>query len=76
MSEIAAWLPRAAASDPQRVALETPAGALTYAELDARARIAAGRLAALGAAAGDRVALRMEPGIGFVETFWGCLLLG
>ena len=74
--EIDPWLPRAAAANPDRPALLTPGGSLTYAELEARARAAAGGLAARGVGAGDRVALTLAPGEDFVAALHGCLLLG
>ena len=70
------WLERAAALRPERTAVETPDGAVTYAGLLDRARGAAGALAARGVAPGDRVAIALPPGIAFAETLHGCLLLG
>jgi O-succinylbenzoic acid--CoA ligase len=70
------WLPRAAGAHPSRPALLTPAGALTYAELEARARAAAGALRARGVGAGDLVSLALGAGEDFVAALHGCLLLG
>jgi O-succinylbenzoic acid--CoA ligase len=74
--EIDPWLLRAAAANPDRPALLTTGGSLTYAELEARARAVAGGLAARGVGAGDRVALALAPGEEFVAALHGCLLLG
>jgi O-succinylbenzoic acid--CoA ligase len=74
---IGAWLPRAATAFPERPAVQTERdGAVTYAELHARAATAARRLAARGVRRGDRVGLVLDPGMDFVATFHGCLLLG
>jgi O-succinylbenzoic acid--CoA ligase len=70
------WLQRAAGAHPDRAALLTPDGSLSYAELEARALGAAGGLAARGVAAGERVALALAPGEDFVAALHGCLLLG
>ena len=74
--EIEPWLPRAAAANPQRAALDTPAGTLAYAELEARARHAAGALRARGVEPGERVALALPAGPDFAAALHGCLLLG
>src|SRR5829696_6879881 len=60
------WLQRAAAQHPQRVALEAPGGALTYAELLEAARI--------DAAPGSRVAIGLPPGLDFAVALHACLL--
>ena len=60
------WLPRAAALRPDRIALEAPEGALTYAELLDAARI--------DAAPGSRVALALPPGLDFAVALHACLL--
>src|SRR5258705_7758652 len=67
--EVEPWLPRAARRRPQARAL----GTLTYAELDERARRAAGHL---GAAAGERVAIALPPGHEFAIALHACLLSG
>src|SRR5450755_2934045 len=51
------WLPRAAATRPDGVALQTPHGTLSYSELFAAASAAADELVALGALPGQRVAI-------------------
>ena len=70
------WLQRAAGVNPDRAALLTETGSLTYAELERRARGVAGGLAARGVRAGDLVALALPPGEDFVTALHGCLLLG
>ena len=68
--ELEAWLPRAAAAHPDRLAVN----ATTYAELHAAARRAAGGLAAAGVRPGDRVGLALPPGEPFVtllHAIWG-----
>ena len=73
---VPAWLPRAASARPQRIALETRGGALTYAQLDRRAAVAAGMLADRGVTGGDRVALALPAGEGFVVALHACLRMG
>jgi O-succinylbenzoic acid--CoA ligase len=70
------WLPRAAAARPEGVALQTPDGALSYAELLAGASAAADELAARGAGPGQRVAIALPPGLAFAQALHACLLLG
>jgi O-succinylbenzoic acid--CoA ligase len=60
------WLPRAAAQHHERVALEAPEGALTYAQLLEAARI--------DAPPGSRIGIALPPGIGFAVTLHACLL--
>ncbi|HEU4455647.1 MAG TPA: condensation domain-containing protein, partial [Longimicrobium sp.] len=54
---------------------EREEGSVTYAELDARARAVAARLAAAGAA-GKRALLVHPPGLEYVAAFLGCLYAG
>src|SRR5205085_10370570 len=49
---------------------------LTYAELEARARRAAGALMQKGVKPGDRVALALPAGAGFCEALHACTLVG
>lgn len=70
--EVDAWLPRAAAAHPRRIAV----GSLSYVRLLYEAQVAARRLAGLGAEPGDRVALALPPGEDFAVALHGCLLLG
>jgi O-succinylbenzoic acid--CoA ligase len=67
-----AWLTRAAAAHPGRKAV----GSIEYGELLARAQSVARRIAALGAAPGEPVALVLPPGEDFAVALHGCLLLG
>src|SRR6185436_246143 len=60
------WLPRAASLRPERNAVESPDGALTYAELLERAR--------LDVAPGTRVALDLPPGLEFAVRLHAILL--
>ncbi|MEA2297167.1 MAG: o-succinylbenzoate---CoA ligase [Solirubrobacteraceae bacterium] len=62
---VASWLERAAAAHPERRALETPAGSLTYAELAAAARV--------DLPAGRRVAIALPPGLDFAVALHACL---
>jgi O-succinylbenzoic acid--CoA ligase len=71
-----AWLARAARAHPERLAIETVADQLTYAELEQRARAAAGALGERGVSRGDRVALALGAGVDFAVALHGCLLLG
>jgi O-succinylbenzoic acid--CoA ligase len=61
---------------PDRVALETSDGRLSYGELAQQASEAAGALLELGVAPGDRVALALAPGPAFVAALHGCFLAG
>jgi O-succinylbenzoic acid--CoA ligase len=70
------WLARAAATRGEHVALQAPEGSWTYSELECAARVAAGELARRGAAAGDRVAIALAPGLAFAQALHACLLLG
>ncbi|WP_143665328.1 non-ribosomal peptide synthetase [Streptomyces sp. CS227] len=70
-----------AARVPDRVAFrhladgETPAGELTYAQLDTGARAVAARLQALGLR-GREVVLLYPSGLDYVTAFFGCLYAG
>lgn len=70
------WLIRAAAADPDRTALQTPAGGCSYAELLAHATAAAMSLRERGVRAGERVAIALPAGLEFARALHGCLLLG
>ncbi|HXB15057.1 MAG TPA: AMP-binding protein [Solirubrobacteraceae bacterium] len=74
--QIGAWLERAAAKHPGRVAVETPEGAWTYAELLAAARVGAAALSERGAAPGERVAIALPAGLEFAQALHACMLLG
>ena len=65
------WLQRAAGMRPDTIAVDTEDGALTYAELHARARAAAIELR--GA---QRVAIALPPGLDFAVALHACLLAG
>jgi o-succinylbenzoate---CoA ligase len=79
---VVAWLEQAAATRPQTIAIETPAGgdtparACTYVELLAEARGGAGELVARGAKRGSRVAIALPAGLDFAVALHACLLLG
>src|SRR3954463_12478044 len=64
------WLERAAALRPDVIAVEADDGALSYAELLARARAGAAGLAA------DRVAIAPPAGLEFAVALHACLLAG
>jgi O-succinylbenzoic acid--CoA ligase len=70
------WLSRAAARQPDRIALEGPGESIAYRELLLRAVRAAGALHMRGVRRGQPVALALEPGLPFAEALHGCLLLG
>lgn len=63
------WLERAAALRPDRIAVEAPDGALTYAALLDAAR-------QVEVEPGERVAIALPPGLDFVVTLHACLLAG
>ncbi len=73
---VEAWLVRAAATRPRRVALATAEGKLTYTELLGSAAAAAVWMSERGVGPGDRVALALRPGLAFIEALHACLLLG
>jgi o-succinylbenzoate---CoA ligase len=73
---IDAWLERAAASAPAAIAVQTPRGSCSYAELRDRARAGAGELAERGVRAGERVALALPAGLDFAYALHACLLAG
>ncbi|MGI8573056.1 MAG: class I adenylate-forming enzyme family protein [Solirubrobacteraceae bacterium] len=70
------WLERAAAMQPDRVAIATPGNELTYSALLEQARRAAGALSTQGVRPGDRVALALAAGEECAAAFHGCLLIG
>ena len=70
------WLVRAARVRPQRVAIQTPAGSCTYAELLAAAELGADALAACGVRRGERVAIALPVGLAFARALHACMLLG
>ncbi len=74
--DVPAWLSRAARAHPERTALETAGGALSYAELDRRSSLAAERLAARGVGRGDRVAIALPAAEPFVIALHACLRMG
>jgi o-succinylbenzoate---CoA ligase len=73
---VEAWLARAAAARPQLVALDTPDGRCSYAELLARAEVGRGVLHAAGVGAGQRVAIALPAGLDFAYALHACMLLG
>jgi O-succinylbenzoic acid--CoA ligase len=70
------WLERAAALGPARIAIETPRGSRSYAQLLDDARAGAAELQRRGAVAGGRVAIALPPGLAFAQALHACLLLG
>jgi o-succinylbenzoate---CoA ligase len=74
--KIDGWLSTAAQAVPEHVALVAGDERLSYAELDARARGAARRLAGLGVSRGDQVALVLEPSAEYVVLIHGLVKLG
>jgi o-succinylbenzoate---CoA ligase len=73
---VEAWLERAAALRPTLVAIETPSGSATYAQLLADARAGAAELAARGLSPGDLVAIALPAGLEFARALHATLLLG
>lgn len=70
------WLARSAASRPGGIALDTPAGICTYAELLVRVGSGAEQLRELGARAGERVAIALPAGLEFAYALHACLTIG
>jgi o-succinylbenzoate---CoA ligase len=73
---VQAWLARAARTRPNAVAIETPDGGCTYAELMTSASYGAHALAERGVCRGDRVAIALAPGLDFAGALHACMLLG
>ncbi|MBE1535563.1 class I adenylate-forming enzyme family protein [Actinomadura algeriensis] len=73
---IAEVLDAALAERPHATAVEAASGAWTYAELDDRARRAAGALWSLGARPGDRVAACLPNDLDIVAAFHGAQRIG
>ncbi|MDP9069719.1 MAG: AMP-binding protein, partial [Actinomycetota bacterium] len=69
-------LDRAVRLFPDRTALETPEGEVTYAELGALVEGAAQRLAEEGLRAGDRLAVCLRNGLDIVVAIWACARAG
>jgi O-succinylbenzoic acid--CoA ligase len=73
---VASWIDLARAKHPDRVAIEGPERAMTYAELSEAALSAAAALGRMGARRGDRIAVA-PPGVeDFVVALHGCMLAG
>jgi o-succinylbenzoate---CoA ligase len=65
---VPSWLGRAVAAEPGRVAVETAAGSMTYAELEAASRVDLPQ--------GARVAIALPPGLDFAIALHACLRSG
>jgi O-succinylbenzoic acid--CoA ligase len=70
------WLLQAAAIAPERPALVSAEGVVTYADLAERAGRAATAVRAAGVTAGQPVAIALPAGLDFVTTVHGVLLAG
>jgi len=70
------WLIAAAARRPDRLALVSARGGLSYKDLALRAGVAARALLARGVQPGDRVALKHEDDVEFALALHACLLVG
>jgi long-chain acyl-CoA synthetase len=66
---LAELLPHAARLAPRRTGVITPAGTITFAELESRALAAARGLAAAGIRRGDRVAIHLPNGLEYLLAF-------
>jgi o-succinylbenzoate---CoA ligase len=73
---VGGWLDRAAAIQPECMAVLTPQGCWSYARLLGAARFAAGELSARGVDRGARVAIELPAGLEFAQALHACLLLG
>ena len=69
-------LDRAVRTFPDRTALETPEGDVTYAELAALVEGAARRLGDEGMRPGDRLAVCLRNGLDIVVAIWACARAG
>jgi O-succinylbenzoic acid--CoA ligase len=70
------WLTRSAAATPGRTALIAGGERVDFAELERRAVAAARRLAGLGVARGDRVAVLLEPSGDYIILLHALMRLG
>jgi O-succinylbenzoic acid--CoA ligase len=70
------WLARAARTQPQRLAIETPDRSLTYEQLELAAIGAHEALAERGVGRGDRVAIALPAGPDFAVALHACLRCG
>ncbi len=70
------WLAQRAETCPDRCALISGGGSLTYAELESEATGAARRLAARGARRGQTIALALAPGTEYVVLLHALMKLG
>ncbi len=75
-ADVVALFEASAAAWPDEIAIVHGARACSYAEFEQAAARVAGRLGALGVAAGDRVAIRMPRGIGMTAAVLGVLKAG
>jgi len=75
-TSVARVFDRALSSDPDREALVTRSGRISYAELDRRADRAAQALRGLGLGTGDRVAASLPNDADVVVAFHGAMRLG
>jgi o-succinylbenzoate---CoA ligase len=73
---MALWVHLARSKEPDRVAIEGPSRALTYAEVSEAAVGVAGALGQMGVQAGDRVALALPAVEDFAVALHGCFLSG
>jgi long-chain acyl-CoA synthetase len=69
-------LRRALDDDPERIALITRSGELSYRELDALANRAARALQVIGLQAGDRIAVSLPNDIDILAAFHGAMRIG
>jgi O-succinylbenzoic acid--CoA ligase len=74
--ELSPWLTQVAARTPDGVAVLDRGGETTWSQLETAAAAAAGELTGRGVRAGDRVAILLEPGVGFVVALHACLRIG
>jgi len=74
--QVEAWLARAARTAPAAVAVQTPLGRLSNAELWAAAGHGAAELSERGARRGEQVAIALPAGIDFAVALHACMLLG
>jgi o-succinylbenzoate---CoA ligase len=73
---VEAWLSRAAATRPDRIAIEAGGRTLTYVQLRSKALAGAVDLERRGVGAGEHVAIALPPGIDFAVALHACWLEG
>ena len=73
---IATWLDKWARQAPDKIAILGPAGGITYAELNAKARRVAGAMLDLGIGKGEAVAIQLPNMAEYLIAYFGVAMMG